>query len=135
MRKITEIIVHCTDTTANPMIHVEDVDRWHKVRGFACIGYHYLITVDGNIEIGRSIELMGAHCLGHNANSIGICYVGGAGGDGMHVDTRTEAQKKSMRVLIDFLRGVYGNIPVHGHRYYNKIKDCPCFDADAEYND
>lgn len=134
MRKITEIIVHCTDTTANTNIHVADVERWHKERGFSRIGYHYLINARGEIETGRALELNGAHCRGHNAKSIGICYVGGRSCDGRHTDTRTEEQKKSMRILIDFLRVVFGKVPVHGHNYYNKHKVCPCFDADAEYN-
>lgn len=134
MRKITEIIVHCTSTMANPNVHVDVVNEWHKNRGFDCIGYHYLINTRGQIEIGRPLEMIGAHCRGHNANSIGICYVGGCDYDGRHMDTRTKEQKESMRILIDFLRAVYGKIPVHGHNYYNKQKDCPCFDADAEYN-
>ena len=135
MRKINEIIVHCTDTTASPRIHAIDVDRWHKERGFWGIGYHYLINVDGQIELGRPIDMIGAHCKGHNANSVGICYVGGRlARGGVKTDTRTLAQKKSIKILIQRLRNNFGNIPVQGHNYYNKHKACPCFDADAEYN-
>ena len=71
MRKITKLIVHCTGTKEGQEFHVSDVDRWHRERGFKCIGYHYLITLDGQVERGRKDSEIGAHCKGQNANSIG----------------------------------------------------------------
>ena len=53
MRKIDEIIIHCTATVEGKDYHVADVDKWHKARGWKGIGYHYLITLDGTIEKGR----------------------------------------------------------------------------------
>ena len=40
MRKITEIIIHCSATTEGKDFTVEDIDRWHRQRGFNGIGYH-----------------------------------------------------------------------------------------------
>ena len=73
MRKITEIIVHCSATPEGKDYTVQDIDRWHRARGFKCIGYHYVIYRDGSIHNGRPVEQTGAHCQKHNANSIGIC--------------------------------------------------------------
>ena len=38
MRRITEIIVHCSATREGKYFTAEDIDRWHKAQGFACIG-------------------------------------------------------------------------------------------------
>ena len=76
MRVIDEIIVHCTATPQGRAVSVDDIDRWHRQRGFAGIGYHFVVYLDGTVHTGRPIGLAGAHCKGHNAHSIGICYVG-----------------------------------------------------------
>lgn len=60
----------------------DEIRKWHKARGFKDIGYHYVIHLDGRVENGRNIEAVGTHCEGHNANSIGVVYVGGLSKDG-----------------------------------------------------
>lgn len=77
MRTITLIIIHCSATPEGKDYTVEDIDRWHKARGWKCIGYHYVIYRDGSIHKGRPDEMVGAHCVNHNKHSIGVCYVGG----------------------------------------------------------
>lgn len=131
-RAVSEVIVHCTATPAGRKVTAADIDRWHRQRGFAGIGYHYVIGLDGKVWSGRSVEKAGAHCVGHNTGSIGVVYVGGLNSNGRSADTRTEAQKCSLRALIDSLRQVYGPIAVYGHRRF-AAKDCPCFDADTEF--
>ena len=81
--KVKNIIIHCTATTRGRDVTAADVDRWHRARGFRSIGYHYLIRLDGTIEPGRSENEIGAHTLGQNATSIGVCYVGGLDSDGV----------------------------------------------------
>ena len=39
MRKIDEIIIHCSATAEGRNFTVEDVRRWHKARGFVDVGY------------------------------------------------------------------------------------------------
>lgn len=76
-------------------------NRWHRERGFDSIGYHYIIYLDGSIRFGRPVEQAGAHCKGHNANSIGVCYVGGLSKDGKtSKDTRTPLQKLTIKYLL-----------------------------------
>lgn len=129
MRKITEIIIHCSATIEGKNFTARDIDRWHRQRGFQMIGYNYIIRIDGTIEIGRPLEMVGAHCVGHNRNSIGICYIGGLSKEGSPKDTRTPQQRKSMTLLIRQLQEKFPNVTVHGHNgFANKI--CPCFRID-----
>lgn len=128
MRKITKIIVHCTATPEGRAVSVAQVDAWHKERGFRCIGYHYLVGLDGTVTAGRPEQEMGAHCLGHNYESIGVCYVGGLDRvTGKPKDTRTAAQRSALRRLVEQLRDRYPGATVHGHREF-AAKACPCFD-------
>ena len=129
MRKIKEIIVHCTATREGMDFKADDVDRWHRARGFRMIGYHFLVLLDGTVVKGRPLAMVGAHCLGHNANSIGVCYVGGLDFRGRPSDTRTPAQKKALRALVDKLKEQYPEARVAGHREF-AAKACPCFDIE-----
>ncbi|MDE7458789.1 MAG: N-acetylmuramoyl-L-alanine amidase, partial [Muribaculaceae bacterium] len=100
---------------------------------FETIGYHYLIALDGTIEQGRALDLIGAHCLGHNDRSIGVAYVGGVTSDMTPADTRTDAQRKSLVKLVDELLVRYPRASVHGHREF-AAKACPCFDVKSEFS-
>lgn len=126
MRELKEIILHCTATKEGQDYSVEQVRRWHLDRGFNDIGYHFLIRLDGTVEAGRPLETVGAHCKGHNANSIGIAYVGGVGKNGSPKDTRTLPQREAMRRLVYDLKQHFEGIEVHCHNEYS-TKACPCF--------
>lgn len=133
MRTIDKIIVHCTATAEGKVFTVEDIDRWHKERGFKEIGYHYVVYLDGSVHAGRPEEMVGAHCKGQNARSIGVCYVGGCASDGTTPkDTRTPEQKAALTGLLRELRDRYPAAVIYGHRDFSS-KACPCFDARAEY--
>lgn len=130
-RKIDAIIIHCTATEAGANFSAADVDRWHRAKGWKSIGYHYLVRLDGTVERGRGEGQVGAHCLGRNATSIGVCYVGGLKG-GKPCDTRTLSQRKSLRRLVAELAGRFPHAKIHGHNEFAN-KDCPCFNAYDEY--
>ena len=56
---------------------LNEIRNWHiDERGFAEIGYHYVILKDGTIEHGRDIQFQGAHALEKNHDSIGCCLEG-----------------------------------------------------------
>ena len=132
MRKITEIIIHCSATIEGKDYTVADIDRWHRARGFRKIGYHYVIYRDGSIHVGRPICETGAHCAGHNAHSIGICYIGGLAKDGRTPkDTRTPKQREAMRSLIKQLKQKFPEASIHGHREFAP-KACPRFRVPEE---
>lgn len=133
MRKINEIIVHCAATPEGKNFKAADIDRWHRERKMKCIGYHYVVDLDGTVEPGRPESEIGAHCLGHNQYSIGVCYVGGLAADGKTPkDTRTVAQKEALLALLKKLRAKYPKASIHGHRDF-AAKACPSFDATTEY--
>ena len=133
MRTINEIIIHCSDTREGQDFTVKDITSWHKDRGFKTIGYHYVIYRDGSIHGGRSVDLVGAHCTGHNSYSIGICYIGGMDRDNKQPkDTRTLAQKAALLSLLTDLKMLYPEARIYGHRDF-AAKACPSFDAKQEY--
>lgn len=158
-RKIDEIIIHCTATPEGREVSVADLDKLHRERGFKQCGYHYVVHLDGKIDMGRSPQVVGAHCLNHNANSIGVVYVGGLvvkgyklGKSGKNepiyecADTRTDRQITSLYFLLENLMDFYPFARIIGHRDTSPdlngngiiepseyIKACPCFDAKEEY--
>lgn len=133
-RKITDsIVVHCSATPEGREHNAADIRTWHLARGFADIGYHYIIKIDGTVEAGRGEDLVGAHCVegGMNRRSIGICYVGGMDREMKNAkDTRTPEQCLAIMNLIRKMQRKYG-IPdarVFGHRDFAR-KACPSFDV------
>ena len=133
-RRIDEIVIHCTASEPNVDLNVADVRKMHKKQGWSDIGYHYLIRLDGRIETGRDVDIIGAHVEGHNAHTIGVCYVGGLDKNGNPYDTRTENQKASLLSLLIDLKKLYPKAVIKGHRDYPKVnKACPCFNAIQEY--
>ena len=146
-RKITEIIVHCSDTPEGRCHTVDDIRLWHKQKGWSDAGYHYVIYLDGSIHNGRDVDIVGAHCTNHNAHSIGVCYIGGCAGEvkngkivpmtdknGYHIvkDTRTPEQKESLIYILKELRKLYPSAKIYGHCDLS-TKPCPSFNAKEEY--
>lgn len=132
-RNIKELIVHCSATPEGKDFTVSQIREWHLQRGFSDIGYHYVVYRDGSIHIGRDESIIGAHCTGHNTNSIGVCYIGGVATDGKTPkDTRTEAQKISLLKLLSELKKKYPKAKVYPH-YKFAAKACPSFNAEEEY--
>ncbi len=131
----TEIIIHCAATPNGRPFTVEDIDSWHKERGFSrsnywreklnwdltSIGYQHVIYVDGSIHSGRHEEEIGAHCVGHNQQSVGICMVG--------TDDFTPEQWESLQTLVSDIMVRRNISKVMGHRDTGAKKECPGFDV------
>ena len=100
MRTIKYIVVHATATKENQNFTAQDIDRWHKKRGWSGIGYHYVIDIYGNEEKGRPEWKIGAHVKGFNRNSIGVAYVGGLDQNLAPKDTRNLAQKEALKLRL-----------------------------------
>lgn len=131
MRKINKIIIHCSATPEGRPVSVKDIDRWHRERGFSEIGYHWVVYLDGSVHPGRSEDVAGAHTVGHNAKSIGICYVGGVDNKFQTKDTRTTAQRIALKELVRELQKRYPGATVHGHNEF-AAKACPSFNVQTE---
>ena len=74
---------------------------------------------------------------GHNAHSIGICYEGGhaePSSGRKYEDNRTAEQKEALRDLLTYLKELWPEARICGHRDLPGVaKACPCFDATKEY--
>ena len=135
MRTINLIIIHCSATRENRPFPVTSLIACHQAR-FGFTGYHYYITRDGQLHIGRPEEMVGAHARRYNHRSIGICYEGGLDEQGRPADTRTPAQKHALTALLRSLKTDYPDLVIVGHRDLPWVKkECPCFDAATEYAD
>ena len=145
LRTIKLIIIHCSATRVDRDFTAKDVDTAHRYLGYSCWGYHYYIRKDGKVEKMRNEIDKGAHCFGHNAESIAICYEGGLDKNSKPADTRTVKQVIAMHDLIRELWTRYPGAAVLGHRdlspdrnhngiieRFERIKECPCFDVITE---
>jgi N-acetylmuramoyl-L-alanine amidase len=131
MRSINKIIIHCSATIEGKDYTVEQIRSWHiRDNGWKDIGYHFVIYRDGSIHAGRPIEQIGAHCLGMNNHSIGICYIGGMDINRKPKDTRTPEQKTALISLVKLLKASFPDATVHGHNEFAN-KSCPCFDVQS----
>lgn len=100
---------------------VETIHNMHKnENGWAGIGYHYYIRLDGSIFKGRPDSAIGAHCQGCNLNTLGVSFEG-------NYDNRTEMPIEQFNAwceLKEYLCNKYGNMSVYGHREKGS-SECP----------
>lgn len=137
MREINHIVIHCSATPPSMDIGVDEIRRWHtEERGWKDIGYHFVVRRDGTLEEGRQIGRSGAHVRGYNADSIGVCYIGGISESGKAEDNRTADQSRVLFETVSSLKERFPNAEVLGHRDFPGVrKACPCFDVKQWYND
>lgn len=134
MSKRTEtnwIVIHCSATRGSQNFTAADIRRWHLEKGWKDIGYHYVIRRDGTVEPGRAPDAIGSHVQGHNADSVGICMVGGIDDKTWKpANNFTPAQWRSLRTLVERLTKTYPAAKVLGHRDFPGVqKACPSFAA------
>lgn len=115
MRRLDQIDTLVIHHSASPKsITTGQIRHWHvKGRGWSDIGYHRVIEEDGSIHLGRDIGRVGAHCKGHNHNSVGICVVG----DNTKLDRQwSMTQIASLQDLVFGLKLVFPGVKIVGHR-------------------
>ena len=128
MRKINLIVIHCAATKPNQDIGRAEIDRWHRERGCLGIGYHFVIRRNGKVENGRPLEKAGAHVQGLNANSIGICLVGGLNANGQPAPEFTAEQWDALETLVRTLKKQFPDARIAGHNEF-AAKACPSFNV------
>lgn len=134
-RKDTEhIIIHCSATPVTMDIGARDIDRWHRQRGWRKIGYHLVIKRNGDIEEGRELDEIGAHCRGLNSTSIGVCLVGGVDAEGEPENNFSEKQWASLEECLNDLLLPYPFAEISGHNEHSS-KACPSFDVKKWWNE
>ena len=146
MRTIDRIFVHCT--AGHQTQTIEALEAEFKAKGWKHPGYHYVIMPSGRIEQMLPEEEISNGVQGYNSTSINVAYIGGIDRNGKATDNRTSEQKKSLVDLLKQLRERYPKARIMGHRDispdkngngiidpWERIKECPCFDAITEYKD
>lgn len=146
MRKIERIFVHCT--AGSQMQTVEDLKAEFKRKGWKNPGYHYVVMPDGKVESLLPEDSISNGVKGYNSTAINVAYVGGIDAKDKGVDNRTPEQKKSLKTILSQLKKKYPDAEIMGHRDispdkngngivdpWERIKECPCFDAKVEYKD
>lgn len=89
MRLINKTIIQLVDVDSADTLVAK-----HMAKGMAMVGFHYIVELDGSIEIGRPISSIGNHYIGGNASSIGVAVIG---------DHITEKQKQAIDTLLEEL--------------------------------
>lgn len=146
MRSIKRIFVHCTAGSQRQKI--ADLQTEFKRKGWKHPGYHYVIQADGTITQLLGEQFVSNGVKGYNSTSINVAYMGGIDAQSKAVDNRTPEQKASLVKLLKELKGRYPKAEILGHRdispdtngngivdSWERIKECPCFDAKVEYKD
>lgn len=128
-RVINKILIHCSDTPTGRDVRVHEIDEWHSKqwgpsKSGKYVGYHWVICIDGTIEMGRPTHEAGVHCKGQNKDSIGICLIG----RGFY----TKEQYNSLYYILDETCRIFGleAKQVFGHYEFNNQKTCPILDMD-----
>lgn len=124
-RDIKMIVLHCSASDHGHHDDIEIIRDWHmNGNGWNDVGYHFFIKNNSQLQLGRGIEIIGAHTKGHNKNSIAICLSGNrkfsTGQIGRAVN------------LINVLLEVYelDKSCVVGHYELTDKKTCPNIDMD-----
>lgn len=82
----------------------EQIDAQHRKLGLLGIGFHFVITIDGDVKKGRDIDQIGFNLDDDNGETVGIALVG---------DTKfNELQTKSLKNLIQDLNKKYGLLKI-----------------------
>ena len=123
--KVQKIVLHHSLTKDSKTVSWAAIRRYHvQTLGWSAIGYHYgieLVGFDYEILVGRLMNQVGAHCIGLNRESLGICFIG---------NFDTEDPEESMlivgRGLVKSLLEVFnlGIEDIVGHNQYSN-KTCP----------
>ncbi len=112
MKKPEYIIVHCSDSEWGS---AREIRKWHQEKGWTDIGYHFVVLngkvlpdftlscLEGSIELGRPMDgdpfiednEIGAHTLGYNDRSIGVCGI-----------AKAAWTKSQLLSLVQLLRGL-----------------------------
>ena len=112
------IVVHHSEVSTPHGI--KDVHRWHKNKGWAGVGYHIFITKDGEIWVGRPLDVVGAHAYGHNHESIGVCFEGD-----FNKEVMGKEQEDAGEYLLTLLGVAYPGARLCRHGELNSKKTCP----------
>lgn len=117
----TLVIHHSAFYKANGAETLLEVQRLHRDdRGWADVGYHYLVDRDGAIYEGRNLGVRGVHTQGRNTGSAGVCLLGD-----FRYRTPTQAQWDGLIALSHWLVAELALTHLAAHSQFNEATLCP----------
>lgn len=127
LTKVRRIIVHHSKTPDGATLSVPAIRKYHvETNGWADIGYHFLVEEVGDhveVIVGRPLDRTGAHCQGHNNDSIGICFVGDFD---LEAPSDHLLEVAASRLIVPLLRLFnLGAASIEGDRTNYPTKTCP----------
>ncbi len=130
---IKKIVIHHSLTKDSGTVSWGAIREYHLyTKGWKDIGYHFGIEdLRGRIEIlmGRMPSEKGSHCLGHNQDSLGVCFVGN-----FDLSPPEKENWDKGIELVRWLISVYGkDVQILGDNELHPNKSCPgkLFSMDA----
>ena len=130
IESITDIAIHHSGTIVGDSASFA---RFHvQNNGWAGVGYHYVILLDGTIEYCGDINTVRANVGGNNSYLIGICLVGDY--------SKGYPPKAQLEATFELINKLMKDIPsikrVRGHREFpNQTSSCPGFDINKFRSD
>lgn len=120
------IVHHTGGTDADPLADTshhtfEVVKAWHLAKGWEDIGYHYFIDKTGKLTAGRAENYHGAHALGYNTKSLGVCLAGN-----FDKTLPTQEQINTLKKLLSELRVKY-NVSLENIVPHRKFANKTCY--------
>lgn len=109
------ILHHAAVASATP----ENINNYHKTLGWLGIGYNMYIRKDGKIYLGRPLDTVGAHTVGYNNISVGICFEGN-----FENETMSAAQLAAGKKAIAYVKSFYPSAQIKMHREFDATA-CP----------
>lgn len=122
--------MHCTASSNPSHDDARIIDKWHRDRGWNGIGYHYFIKRNGELQIGRDVDLTPAAQAPYNHNTIAIVMHGGeeiSRNPYKYADDFTAEQRFTLVQLCTRLHSLYPMATFHGHCEVAP-KACPVYD-------
>ncbi len=90
-------------------------------KGYADVGYHFLVDEVGRVYEGRRINVRGAHTGGYNTGTVGVVLLGN-----FELAAPPEQQLGAAKNLIRLMVGQYGITHLAGHRDFQPDETvCP----------
>jgi hypothetical protein len=115
----TIVIHHSALPVSDGPLQIQQLHMQQK--GYADIGYHFVIDEAGRIYEGRKLNVRGAHTGGHNTGTVGIVLLGN-----FEDAQPTAVQLSSMKILVRCLADQYGIAWLAGHRDFQPDETlCP----------